>query len=302
MARARGARAAATASTLYRCLIVLLTLVSLPRHADGGVHSVMPSSGAVSGSTTAVAVIGSDFFQTPATTCKFGSVSVPGDVTDASTIACLPPASVGGAGFVRVEVSMNAQDFTSGGDVYYQYVVPARLEAAHPSGADAAGGGFVYVSSRAGPGLGGGFTPDAACVFFDGTVAVAAETRFVSSAAMACVAPALAEQPSTLVAVASGPGASTRALAGSERPFATWRSATRLGRCSLSGASTCGSRACWWCAWCCARRSLSACSCRHSRRAQRTCCLSSRGRLLSQVEIGRTQDLLAPRRWCDWPV
>ena len=120
MARARGARAAATASTLYRCLIVLLTLVSLPRHADGGVHSVMPSSGAVSGSTTAVAVIGSDFFQTPATTCKFGSVSVPGDVTDASTIACLPPASVGGAGFVRVEVSMNAQDFTSGGDVYYQ--------------------------------------------------------------------------------------------------------------------------------------------------------------------------------------
>ena len=228
MARARGARAAATASTLYRCLIVLLTLVSFPRHADGGVHSVMPSSGAVSGSTTAVAVIGSDFFQTPATTCKFGSVSVPGDVTDASTIACLPPASVGGAGFVRVEVSMNAQDFTSGGDVYYQYVVPARLEAAHPSGADAAGGGFVYVSSRAGPGLGGGFTPDAACVFFDGTVAVAAETRFVSSAAMACVAPALAEQPSTLVAVASGPGASTRALAGSERPFATWRSPEAL--------------------------------------------------------------------------
>ena len=86
----------------------------------------------------------------------------------------------------------------------------------------------MYVSSRAGPGLGGGFTPDAACVFFDGTVAVAAETRFVSSAAMACVAPALAEQPSTLVAVASGPGASTRALAGSERPFATWRSPEAL--------------------------------------------------------------------------
>ena len=103
---------------------------------------------------------------------------------------CYPPASVVGAGFVYVEVSMNALDFTSSG-VLYSYVEPAQLASMHPLGADAAGGSLVHVISRAAPRLGGGFTPESRCVFLDGADVVDADTRFVSSAVATCVTPKL---------------------------------------------------------------------------------------------------------------
>ena len=125
----RGAAAAVPA--FYRLLITLLTLFAFPRSADGGVHAVLPSSGAAGGSDTAVTVLGADFFQTPKTSCRFGGDVVAADVTDESTVVCYPPASVDGAGFVYVEVSMNALDFTSSG-VLYSYVEPAQLASMHP--------------------------------------------------------------------------------------------------------------------------------------------------------------------------
>jgi hypothetical protein len=39
---------------------------------------VLPAAGAVSGSSTAVTVMGSNFFHTRSTSCRFGSKVVPG--------------------------------------------------------------------------------------------------------------------------------------------------------------------------------------------------------------------------------
>ena len=127
----RGAAAAVPA--FYRLLITLLTLFAFPRSADGGVHAVLPSSGAAGGSDTAVTVLGAEFFQTPKTSCRFGGDVVAADVTDESTVVCYPPASVDGAGFVYVEVSMNALDFTSSG-VLGKCVEPAQLASMRPLG------------------------------------------------------------------------------------------------------------------------------------------------------------------------
>ena len=228
----RGAAAAVPA--FYRLLITLLTLFAFPRSADGGVHAVLPSSGAAGGSDTAVTVLGADFFQTPKTSCRFGGDVVAADVTDESTVVCYPPASVDGAGFVYVEVSMNALDFTSSG-VLYSYVEPAQLASMHPLGADAAGGSLVHVISRAAPRLGGGFTPESRCVFLDGADVVDADTRFVSSAVATCVTPKL-RVGSVTATVGIGPGGATWMSSSSARAFATWRTPETLE--ALDGAGT----------------------------------------------------------------
>ena len=147
---ARGARNALGA--FARIALLLAAIVILPVPADGGVHAVFPSVALPSGAASAVTVVGAGFFQTPKTSCRFGGVVVRGDVIDASTFVCYPPprASVatldgGGSGlngFVDVEVSMNAADFTKSGAVF-QYAEPASVAAVAPRAGDAGGGSLV---------------------------------------------------------------------------------------------------------------------------------------------------------------
>lgn len=208
---ARGARNALGA--FARIALLLAAIVILPVPADGGVHAVFPSVALPSGAASAVTVVGAGFFQTPKTSCRFGGVVVRGDVIDASTFVCYPPprASVatldgGGSGlngFVDVEVSMNAADFTKSGAVF-QYVEPASVAAVAPRAGDAGGGSLVVATAAA---KSSGFTERSRCAFLfagggetrggetaDAADAAAAWTldagaRFVSSAILVCEAP-----------------------------------------------------------------------------------------------------------------
>jgi hypothetical protein len=208
---ARGARNALGA--FARIALLLAAIVILPVPADGGVHAVFPSVALPSGAASAVTVVGAGFFQTPKTSCRFGGVVVRGDVIDASTFVCYPPprASVatldgGGSGlngFVDVEVSMNAADFTKSGAVF-QYVEPASVAAVAPRAGDAGGGSLVVATAAA---KSSGFTERSRCAFLfagggetrggetaDAADAAAAWTldagaRFISSAILVCEAP-----------------------------------------------------------------------------------------------------------------
>ena len=146
--------------------------------------------------------------------CRFGGVVARGDVIDASTFVCYPPprASVatldgGGGGlngFVDVEVSMNAADFTKSGAVF-QYAEPASVAAVAPRAGDAGGGSLVVATAAA---KSSGFTERSRCAFLfagggetrGGETADAADpgtaawtldagARFVSSAILTCEAP-----------------------------------------------------------------------------------------------------------------
>ena len=209
---ARGARNALGA--FARIALLLATIVILPVPADGGVHAVFPSVALPSGAASAVTVVGAGFFQTPKTSCRFGGVVARGDVIDASTFVCYPPprASVatldgGGGGlngFVDVEVSMNAADFTKSGAVF-QYAEPASVAAVAPRAGDAGGGSLVVATAAA---KSSGFTERSRCAFLfagggetrGGETADAADpgtatwtldagARFVSSAILTCEAP-----------------------------------------------------------------------------------------------------------------
>ena len=132
---ARGARNALGA--FARLALLLAAIALTPAPADGGVHAVFPSVALPSGDASAVVVVGAGFFHTPKTACRFGGVVTRGDVIDASTFVCYPPPRpaaprLGGAnldGFVDVEVSMNAADFTKSGAVF-RYVEPASVASA----------------------------------------------------------------------------------------------------------------------------------------------------------------------------
>ena len=193
-------------------------------------------------------VIGSNLFHTRKTSCRFGGEVTPGNVTDDSTFVCIPPASVAGAGFVYVEVSMNSEDFTTSG-VAFLYHEPAQLASVHPAGAESGGGAVVTVASRTagaesrtngGRGGGGsGFTPDTECVFFGGggggvddiapSGAVVSidragggdTRRFVSSSLMSCETPRLTPGPHEIT-VGRPPDIFSVAAVGA-RGFAAWR-------------------------------------------------------------------------------
>ena len=209
---ARGARNKTSVGAFARIALLLAAIAIAPVPADGGVHAVFPSVALPSGAASAVVVVGSDFFQTPKTSCRFGGVVTRGDVVDASTFVCYPPPRGEGAwtknanrlnGFVDVEVSMNAADFTKSGAVF-QYVEPASVAAVAPRAGDAGGGSLVVATAAA---KSSGFTERSRCAFLfagggetrggetaDAADAAAAWTldagaRFVSSAILVCEAP-----------------------------------------------------------------------------------------------------------------
>ena len=217
---ARGARNKTSVGAFARIALLLAAIAIAPVPADGGVHAVFPSVALPSGAASAVVVVGSDFFQTPKTSCRFGGVVTRGDVVDASTFVCYPPPRGEGAwtknanrlnGFVDVEVSMNAADFTKSGATF-QYVEPASIVSIAPRAGDAAGGSLLVATAAA---KASGFTERSRCAFsftnvgddpVDFTksggeadaadVAAAADAwtldagaRFVSSAILVCEAP-----------------------------------------------------------------------------------------------------------------
>lgn len=202
---ARGARNKTSFGAFARIALLLAAIAIAPVPADGGVHAVFPSVALPSGAASAVVVVGSDFFQTPKTSCRFGGVVTRGDVVDASTFVCYPPPRGEGAwtknanrlnGFVDVEVSMNAADFTKSGATF-QYVEPASIVSIAPRAGDAAGGSLLVATAAA---KASGFTERSRCAFSftnvgDDAVDAAdawtldAGARFVSSAVLVCEAP-----------------------------------------------------------------------------------------------------------------
>ena len=210
-------RSVSALGAFTRLALAIAAIVVLPAPADGGVHMVRPSVASPSGASQPVVVTGVDFFQTPKTSCRFGGAVVRGEVVDENTFMCYPPPlSIDGrAGFVHVEVSMNALDFTSSG-VLFEYVQSARVVGVAPRAGDANGGGIVTALAASGT---SGFTPDARCAFSnvdstsssrdsstsssstndgDGGWSTSQQTwtadtgaRFVSSAILTCVTPAL---------------------------------------------------------------------------------------------------------------
>ena len=207
---ARGARNALGA--FARLALLLAAIALTPAPADGGVHAVFPSVALPSGDASAVVVVGAGFFHTPKTACRFGGVVTRGDVIDASTFVCYPPPRpaaprLGGAnldGFVDVEVSMNAADFTKSGAVF-RYVEPASVASAAPHAGDAGGGSLVVATAAAKT---SGFTEQSRCAFLFAATGDGGETldaaedeketkkwtldagaRFVSSAILTCEAP-----------------------------------------------------------------------------------------------------------------
>ena len=209
---------------------------------------IAPVAGSLSASSTLVTVHGRDYVPGSSphakTACAFGGYAVPSNVTDSSTMRCIAPPSVLGAGFVHVAVSMNGEDFTrakADDSIFYLYRDPARLHGVQPSGGSAVGGAFIIATSRRGIGGGGGFTPDATCVFFqaggggadasdgeeravvvrDGAQladASSAPSRWISSAVMRCEMPALPPgvhevNVGTIPGGVGGVGA---------KPFASW--------------------------------------------------------------------------------
>ena len=167
---ARGARNKTSVGAFARIALLLAAIAIAPVPADGGVHAVFPSVALPSGAASAVVVVGSDFFQTPKTSCRFGGVVTRGDVVDASTFVCYPPPRGEGAwtknanrlnGFVDVEVSMNAADFTKSGATF-AYVEPASIVSIAPRAGDAAGGSLLVATAAA---KASGFTERSRCAF-----------------------------------------------------------------------------------------------------------------------------------------
>ena len=235
------------ADTALRLLFLVIAL-TLPTQTRGGVYMIAPVAGSLSASSTLVTVHGRDYVPGSSphakTACAFGGYAVPSNVTDSSTMRCIAPPSVLGAGFVHVAVSMNGEDFTrakADDSIFYLYRDPARLHGVQPSGGSAVGGAFIIATSRRGIGGGGGLTPDATCVFFqaggggadasdgeeravvvrDGAQladASSAPSRWISSAVMRCEMPALPPgvhevNVGTIPGGVGGVGA---------KPFASW--------------------------------------------------------------------------------
>ena len=228
-----GARATATGGTargalgaFARLALLMVAIAIVPAPADGGVHAVFPSVALPSGAASAVTVVGVDFFQTPKTSCRFGGVVTRGDVVDASTFVCYPPprtltaSALSGAtlnlnGFVDVEVSMNAADFTKSGATF-QYVEPASVASVAPRSGDAGGGSLVVATAAANT---SGFTAQSRCAFLfaatrGGETADAVETwtldagaAFVSSAILACEAPGARSTGSARIAATTAEAA-----------------------------------------------------------------------------------------------
>ena len=114
-------------------------------HARMWVSALAPLLGPVEGGTR-LSVLGAHFRESATLRCRFeeSSSAVVARYVDASQLECATPAQ-SGAGSRLVEVSMNAQQFSSG-DVAFTYVASAMVSSVWPERGAAEGGTPITVS------------------------------------------------------------------------------------------------------------------------------------------------------------
>eukprot|EP01043_Picozoa_sp_COSAG02_P017639 COSAG02_NODE_803_length_17021_cov_18.597270_1_plen_2767_part_10 len=86
-----------------------------------GVHSLHPFSGPASGDTN-VTVLGVNFGECEAVSCRFGTVVVPAHIISSTALWCVSPAAEIGSS--DLEVSMNGVDFSSDRVQFVHFAVP----------------------------------------------------------------------------------------------------------------------------------------------------------------------------------
>ena len=86
-----------------------------------GVHSVHPFSGPATGDTN-VTVIGVNFGECEAVSCRFGTVVVPAHIMSPTSLWCISPAAEVGSS--ALEVSMNGVDFSTDEVQFVHFAVP----------------------------------------------------------------------------------------------------------------------------------------------------------------------------------
>eukprot|EP00940_MAST-03C_sp_MAST-3C-sp2_P001609 g1609.t1 len=143
--------------------------------------SLSPVSGPTTGNTM-VEISGHtfarDFLRGSQIQCRFGSTVVNASLTDDTTVRCRsPPRSIPGT--VAVEVTNNAQDFTSQ-KMQYEYVPPLFVTSVEPSIGPAQGGSEVIVR-------GGVFrnTSSLQCRFAD----VVVDASRITNTSLRCITP-----------------------------------------------------------------------------------------------------------------
>ena len=115
-------------------------------HASPSVSSISPSSGAMVGGTL-VNVSGVGFESGSHYVCRFGSVIVGAAwVPSYGVISCFAPAGSSGSSVV-VEVSLNAQQYSRGGQTFAYHGLPS-VSAYSPSSGPSDGGTRVVVSGE----------------------------------------------------------------------------------------------------------------------------------------------------------
>ena len=134
--------------------------------------------------------------------CLFGSLNVPGEVVNASSIRCVVPAGKAGR-VVSVQVKNAVSDPDSGTGRPYRYHAQVRMNAAWPTRGSKPGGTVVSIT-------GSGFDIQAnlACRF--GLMPVLeGGVQFLTSSLITCVSPATDAVGSVALVLADSAGADT---------------------------------------------------------------------------------------------
>jgi hypothetical protein len=164
------------------------------------VSAVSPACGPVIGGTI-VRVTGYHLRDGSAYRCRFGAVTVNASVDEtASEVRCVAPSSLP-MGLAPLEVSLNAQDFTTEATLFGTYASPL-LTAFEPRSGPVYGGTLVRVVHGSGPGC------DHRCAFGNGSETVVHGGGNSASTATVCVAPPL----SAIQRHAAGDGGASHAV------------------------------------------------------------------------------------------
>ena len=151
------------------------------------VHAVSPYSGPVSGGTV-VRVHGEHFTADAALACRFGDASVsPAVFESEGVVSCVAPEAPS-PGKVTIEVTANGVDYSSDG-VQFTFLAPMHVESVSPALGPEHGGTVVTLA-------GADFAMPETLVCEFGSQELRVPARWISAAAVACVAPA--HQPATV--------------------------------------------------------------------------------------------------------
>ncbi|KAH8094066.1 hypothetical protein JL720_4055 [Aureococcus anophagefferens] len=162
--------------------------------AEPAAISAHPGSGARSGGEP-ITVYGSNFVDASELSCRFGGSAL-SDArwVSATELVCASPA---GAGTVRVEVTVNGQDWGAS-SASFAYLAGDVAYAVTPASGPAAGGTEVTVG-----GADFQFTAELACRFSNDETYLVMAAAFVDASTIRCVAPTWAGRETVVLALSS---------------------------------------------------------------------------------------------------